>query len=251
MLALEEKLHGKRGGGAETMSSNPSDAVAETATCSREDEHVDVQQDQLHKYDHEQQQQLHEPARRKNHLAILAPLTSRTRALPTKATYSQAPSYSTSCPATTTTASPLPALSDASQCKPNPEEASEEVSEDTMTPRTRHVLDVINTRDVAQIKLLKGVGAKRAETIVTCLNATAASSSSSSSAVDSCSGIAASTAEKKEEGGGEGEEDGEGNDSPSEEELRKVMRIMDLTQLATLKGVGAKTVEKMRLGVAV
>lgn len=37
------------------------------------------------------------------------------------------------------------------------------------TPRTKHLLDVINTKDVSQIKALKGVGAKRAETIVNCL----------------------------------------------------------------------------------
>ncbi|OQO11361.1 hypothetical protein B0A48_05617 [Cryoendolithus antarcticus] len=34
------------------------------------------------------------------------------------------------------------------------------------TPRTTRLLDIINTRDVAQIRLLKGVGAKRAEAIV-------------------------------------------------------------------------------------
>lgn len=37
------------------------------------------------------------------------------------------------------------------------------------TPRTKHLLEVINTKDVSKIKLLKGVGAKRAETIVNCL----------------------------------------------------------------------------------
>ena len=37
------------------------------------------------------------------------------------------------------------------------------------TPRTRHLLAIINTKDVSQIKLLKGVGAKRAEAIVNCL----------------------------------------------------------------------------------
>ncbi|KAK6440624.1 hypothetical protein LTR95_003156 [Oleoguttula sp. CCFEE 5521] len=34
------------------------------------------------------------------------------------------------------------------------------------TPRTTRLLEIINTRDVAQIRLLKGVGAKRAEAIV-------------------------------------------------------------------------------------
>lgn len=37
------------------------------------------------------------------------------------------------------------------------------------TPRTSHLLSIINTRDVARIKSLKGVGAKRAEAIVSAL----------------------------------------------------------------------------------
>ncbi|CAK4002780.1 Kinesin KIF22 [Lecanosticta acicola] len=37
------------------------------------------------------------------------------------------------------------------------------------TPRTKQLLDIINTKDVSQIKLLKGVGAKKAEAIVNCL----------------------------------------------------------------------------------
>lgn len=37
------------------------------------------------------------------------------------------------------------------------------------TPRTRQLLEIINTKDVSQIKLLKGVGAKKAEAIVNCL----------------------------------------------------------------------------------
>lgn len=39
----------------------------------------------------------------------------------------------------------------------------------SQTPRTKHLLNIINTKDVSQIKLLKGVGAKRAEAIVNCL----------------------------------------------------------------------------------
>jgi DNA uptake protein ComE-like DNA-binding protein len=38
------------------------------------------------------------------------------------------------------------------------------------TPRTQHLLDVINTRDVGQIKTLNGLGVKRAEGIVDYLN---------------------------------------------------------------------------------
>lgn len=37
------------------------------------------------------------------------------------------------------------------------------------TPRTKHLLRIINTRDVAQIRLLKGVGAKKADAIVSAL----------------------------------------------------------------------------------
>ena len=37
------------------------------------------------------------------------------------------------------------------------------------TPRTKTLLAIINSRDVSQIKLLKGVGAKRAEAIANCL----------------------------------------------------------------------------------
>jgi len=39
-----------------------------------------------------------------------------------------------------------------------------------MTPRTRYLLDVLNTRDVAKIKSLCGLGAKIAEGIVDFLN---------------------------------------------------------------------------------
>lgn len=37
------------------------------------------------------------------------------------------------------------------------------------TPRTKQLLAIINSRDISQIKLLKGVGAKRAEAIANCL----------------------------------------------------------------------------------
>lgn len=38
-----------------------------------------------------------------------------------------------------------------------------------LTPRTQHLLTIINSRDVSQIRALKGVGAKKAEAIVSCL----------------------------------------------------------------------------------
>lgn len=37
------------------------------------------------------------------------------------------------------------------------------------TPRTSHLLKIINSRDISQIKALKGVGSKKAEGIVNCL----------------------------------------------------------------------------------
>lgn len=43
------------------------------------------------------------------------------------------------------------------------------MSDGIPSPRTSHLLSVINSRDVGQIKLLKGVGAKKAEAIVDCL----------------------------------------------------------------------------------
>ena len=74
------------------------------------------------------------------------------------------------------------------------------------TPRTRQLLDIVNTRDISQIRLLKGVGAKKAEAILEAL----------------C--------------GGEEDE--------SEERM-----VQSLGQLGQLKGVGAKTVENMRIGL--
>ncbi|KAK4975596.1 hypothetical protein LTR28_009214 [Elasticomyces elasticus] len=72
------------------------------------------------------------------------------------------------------------------------------------TPRTQQLLRIINSRDVSQIRLLKGVGAKKAEMIVNCL----------------C-------------------------------DLGDNGTIESMGQLGNLKGVGAKTVESMRAGVAV
>ena len=39
-------------------------------------------------------------------------------------------------------------------------------AEDHLTPRTSHLLDIINARDISQIKMLKGVGVKRAKAMV-------------------------------------------------------------------------------------
>ena len=71
------------------------------------------------------------------------------------------------------------------------------------TPRTRRLLYIINSRDVSQIRLLKGVGARKAEAIVEALCA-------------------------------------------NEEEVE----VGSLRQLGRLRGVGVKTVENMRTGLA-
>lgn len=71
------------------------------------------------------------------------------------------------------------------------------------TPRTSTLLRIINTRNISQIKSLKGVGVKKAEGIVNCLL----------------------------------EMDGD--------------VIEDLVGLAAIKGVGVKTVDKMREGIVV
>lgn len=77
------------------------------------------------------------------------------------------------------------------------------------TPRTKEILAIVNTQDVRQIRLLKGVGMKKAEVILEGLYG-------------------------RDDDGGSGLE-------------RR--RVQSLGQLSRLKGVGAKTVEKMRAGM--
>lgn len=79
------------------------------------------------------------------------------------------------------------------------------------SPRTAHLLSIINSRNVGQIKLLKGVGAKKAEAIVDCL----------------CE-----------------------MDTVNESNAEQV-RVRSLAELGQLKGVGLKTVQNMRSGVLV
>lgn len=87
------------------------------------------------------------------------------------------------------------------------------------SPRTIHLLSIINSREVSQIKLLKGVGAKKAEAIVDCLcEMDQVSSDSNDRAIIS--------------------------DYPQ-------FQINSLTELSKLKGVGIRTVENMRNGVLV
>ncbi|CAI7572392.1 unnamed protein product [Penicillium glandicola] len=91
-------------------------------------------------------------------------------------------------------------------------------SEDpSISPRTMHILSIINSRDVSQIKLLKGVGAKKAEALVDCL----------------CEMDQASL-------------DANDNGIASDQSQ---FQVNSLAQLSQLKGVGVKTVENMRQGV--
>ncbi|KAI7480825.1 kinesin-domain-containing protein [Hortaea werneckii] len=78
------------------------------------------------------------------------------------------------------------------------------------TPRTKHILRVINTKDVSKIRLLKGVGPKKAEAIVNAI----------------CD------LQEEEENAG-----------------RECRRVESLGQLGKLRGVGVKTVEGMRAGL--
>ncbi|KAJ5416148.1 hypothetical protein N7465_004843 [Penicillium sp. CMV-2018d] len=91
-------------------------------------------------------------------------------------------------------------------------------SEDpSISPRTMHILSIINSRDVSQIKLLKGVGAKKAEALVDCLcemDQTSLGTTDSGSVSD-----------------------------------QSQFQVNSLAQLSQLKGVGVKTVENMRQGV--
>lgn len=90
--------------------------------------------------------------------------------------------------------------------RPIPSALRHTVDEPALTPSSQRLLGVINSGDVGQIRLLQGIGAKRAEVIVKTLF-------------------------------------GEGDGKESEQVLG------NLIQLADLKGVGWKTVEKMRLGL--
>lgn len=91
----------------------------------------------------------------------------------------------------------------------------DEYENGSLSPRTMHLLSIINSRDVSQIKLLKGVGAKKAEALVDCL----------------C------------------EMDQVSNDDMLSDQ--PMFQVESLAQLSTLKGVGIRTVENMRNGVLV
>ncbi|TKA52388.1 hypothetical protein B0A55_13056 [Friedmanniomyces simplex] len=127
---------------------------------------------------------------------------------------------------------PLPAEQPAIKHSPPPIDDSDndnDTSEDELasalveqTPRTRHLLNIINTKDVSQIKLLKGVGAKKAEAIVNCL------------------------CDLDEGGGGEGVG---GAGAGAGAGAGDGGRVKTLSQLGKLRGVGVKGVENMRVGL--
>ncbi|KAJ5898787.1 hypothetical protein N7495_003531 [Penicillium taxi] len=89
-------------------------------------------------------------------------------------------------------------------------ETLDEYENGSLSPRTLHLLSIVNSRDVSQIKLLKGVGVKKAEAIVDCL----------------CE-----------------------MDQDSAVSDQSQFQVNSLAQLSTLKGVGIRTVENMRNGV--
>ncbi|KAJ5567729.1 hypothetical protein N7535_007035 [Penicillium sp. DV-2018c] len=101
------------------------------------------------------------------------------------------------------------ALAKLAQIEEDPEFLDSE--DPSISPRTMHLLSIINSRDVSQIKMLKGVGAKKAEALVDCL-----------CEMDQTSG-ADTDADRFE--------------------------VRSLAELSQLKGVGVKTVENMRQGV--
>ncbi|KAL8816581.1 MAG: hypothetical protein Q9223_004429 [Gallowayella weberi] len=87
-------------------------------------------------------------------------------------------------------------------------EAPESAADGAETPRTKQLLSIINSRDVGRIRLLQGVGARRAEAMVEAL----------------CGGS----------------EEGDGSCQ---------VVVQSLAQLGHLRGVGVKTVERMRSGL--
>jgi hypothetical protein len=91
---------------------------------------------------------------------------------------------------------------DGFRCKPKHKKIKVKAFDGPITPRAQQLLAIINTRDVSQIKQLKGVGAKKAEAIVEALGA----------------------------------------DTHHD--------LANLAEVARLKGVGVKTVENMRVGLA-
>ena len=81
---------------------------------------------------------------------------------------------------------------------------------DKRSPRSQQLLDIVNSGDIRQIRMLKGVGAKKAEAIVEAL------------------------VTRQKDGEGQGE---------------RILCLRDLRELSQLRGVGLKAVENMRAGL--
>ncbi|KAJ5482947.1 hypothetical protein N7539_006393 [Penicillium diatomitis] len=107
------------------------------------------------------------------------------------------------------------ATSKALECHDGDLSALDDYQDPAVSPRTVRLLSIINSRDVSQIKLLKGVGAKKAEAIVDCL-----------CEMDETMGC---------------------NEDSTDES--SAFQVSSLAELSTLKGVGIRTVENMRNGV--
>ena len=108
-------------------------------------------------------------------------------------------------------------------------------AETSMTPRTQRLLCIINTRDVARIKALNGVGVKRAEGIVDALRHIAGTQG-----VDGGSGY------WEDEGG-----DDDGGDGGAGRRGGEGANVVSWKQLQTIPGIGRKTLEAMRAGISV
>ncbi|KZF21898.1 kinesin-domain-containing protein [Xylona heveae TC161] len=116
------------------------------------------------------------------------------------------------------------------------------------TPRTQHLLRIINTRDVNKIKLLKGVGTKRAQVILNSLSSAMVNEDD-----EIVNGLLAGGAglDVGSVGVGAGAGGGRGGAVGDERAVGGARtRVRNLDELAGLKGVGAKTVQNMRLGLA-
>ncbi|OJD25170.1 hypothetical protein ACJ73_03459 [Blastomyces percursus] len=113
--------------------------------------------------------------------------------------------------------SPSAPLTHQISSKKDAEVAADEKTDLELTPRSNHIISTINTRNINQIKLLRGVGVKKAEAIVDCL----------------CE-MDTLNAQHNDENDGSAIDD------------RPQVQIRSLAELGKLKGVGAKTVENMR-----
>ncbi|KAI9788205.1 MAG: hypothetical protein M1816_007057 [Peltula sp. TS41687] len=113
----------------------------------------------------------------------------------------------------------------------------------TQTPRTRHLLETINSRCVKQIKTLKGVGSKKAEMILEALRRLDHECPTTTTTTTSAAAATEREKEKDRKAAAEDDED-------DAAKKKKVSTITNLDEFARLKGVGARMVEVMRSGLA-